>query len=101
MCSDFLGGIPIVPSFREGPSGPGPFAGFHLAGAFGATLLPSFFGLWKDGKSRFLRLPAWRRRSAITVSVGIQHPLLAYVAGILAVCLWPVRGWSGRFGGDW
>jgi hypothetical protein len=90
----FLGGIPIVPSFREGAiRAQGPFAVSILAGAFGATLLPLFFWLWKDGKSRFLALAGMAAATAITVSSASSTPLLAYVAGILAVCLWPVRGW--------
>jgi hypothetical protein len=90
----FLGGIPIVPSFREGAiRAQGPFAISILAGAFGATLLPLFFWLWKDGKSRFLALAGMAGATIITATSASSTPLMAFLAGILAVCLWPVRGW--------
>jgi hypothetical protein len=88
----YLGGVPIVPGLREGAiRAQGPFAISILAGAFGATLLPLFFWLWKDGKSRLLALAGMAAATIITVTSASSTPLLAYVAGIFAICLWPVR----------
>jgi hypothetical protein len=82
----------IVPIFRDGSiRAQGPFAVSILAGTFGATLLPLFFWIWKDGKSRLLALVGMAAATIMTVMSMSSTPLLAYVAGILVIFLWPVR----------
>lgn len=88
-----FGGVPEFVGIREGAlRAQGPFAHPVLAGAFGATLFPLFFGLW------------WgRKQSRTTAIVGIisavvmvfasmsSTPLLAFVAGIIGLSFWPLR----------
>jgi len=54
-----LGGVRAVPEVRNGSvRAEGPFQHELLAGTFAATLLPLFFLLWRDAKSRFLAVLA-------------------------------------------
>ena len=89
----FLGGVPLVPVAREGSiRAQGAFSHAILAGCFGATLLPLFFWLWKDGKSKFYAVLGVVATTIITVtSASSFTPLLAYTAVLLGVCLWPLR----------
>jgi hypothetical protein len=88
----YISGIPLVPLLREGAiRAQGPFAVSILAGTFGATLLPLFLWTWKDRESRFLALVGMVAATIITVTSASSTPLLAYVAGIAAICMWPVR----------
>jgi hypothetical protein len=87
-----LGGVRAVPDSRGGAiRAEGPFQHELLAGTFGATLLPLFFLLWKNGKSYVL---AAIGAISATIMVFASHsstPLLAYGGGILAICAWPIR----------
>jgi hypothetical protein len=65
-----------------------------LAGTFGAILIPLFVLLWREGrKNRILALVGIVSATVITVTSNSSTPVLAYAAGVLALCLWPVRGW--------
>ncbi len=70
----------------------GPFAHSILAGTFGAVLLPLFVALWWKGK-KYRKIAAVGIVSAtvITLACNSSTPILAYAAGILALCLWPLR----------
>ena len=93
-----FGGVPEITQAREGRlRSQAGFAHAIVAGTLGATLLPIFVGLWCQGK-------AWRRMAAVgmvsgaimTFTSASATPLLALVAGIVALCLWPLRrqlGW--------
>jgi hypothetical protein len=70
----------------------GCFAHPILAGAFGASTLPLFIGLWWRGRSN--RVAAVLGILAATVMVVASNsstPVLAYVAGILGLLFWPLR----------
>jgi hypothetical protein len=87
-----LGGVRPYPEVRGGViRAQGPFQHELLAGTFAATLFPLFLLLWKSGKSYvFGALGAL----AATIMVFTSHsstPVLAYGAGILAICAWPLR----------
>src|SRR5208282_1080478 len=72
----------------------GCFAHPILAGTFGAILIPLFVLLWREGrKNRTLALVGIVSATVITVTSNSSTPVLAYAAGVLALCLWPVRGW--------
>jgi len=87
-----LSGKTIVPEVRDGVvRSIGPFEHEILAGVFGATLLPLFLLLWKVGKSRLLAFVGLVAATVITVTSASSTSLLAYVAGLFAVCLWPLR----------
>jgi hypothetical protein len=65
-----------------------------LAGTFGAILIPLFVLLWREGrKNRALALVGIVSATVITVTSNSSTPVLAYAAGVLALCLWPLRGW--------
>ncbi len=64
-----------------------------LAGAFGATLLPLFVGLWcKFKEHRVTAAIGIAAATVITIASNSSTPLLAYLAGVLGFCLWPIRG---------
>lgn len=65
-----------------------------LAGTFGAILLPMFVGLWlRDRKYRKTALMGIASATVITMASNSSTPMLGYLGGILALCLWPIRGW--------
>lgn len=93
-----LGGIRPKLEIRDGiPRAMGPFAHALLAGTFGATLLPLFFWLWKDGKSRVLAMMAAIGCSLMAGLTMCSSPVLAYAAGIGAIFLWPFRNHMRMF----
>lgn len=70
----------------------GPFGHSILAGSFGAVLMPLFVGLWWKGKKyRKTAAVGIVSGTVITLACNSSTPILAYAAGILALCLWPLR----------
>jgi len=87
-----LGGTRIVPDVREGRiRSEGVFQHSIIAGSFAATLLPLFFLLWKNGKAKIAAAVGMVGCTIMTVTANSSTPLLAYVGGVMAVCLWPIR----------
>lgn len=87
-----LGGVPPEPEVRDGlVRAQGPFQHEILAGTFGATLAPLFFMLWKTGKSTLFAVIGFLAATVITFASGSSTPVFAYLAGIAAMCLWPLR----------
>jgi hypothetical protein len=71
----------------------GPFAHSITAGTFGAVLLPLFVALWwKATKYRKIAVLGLISATVITLACNSSTPVLAYAAGILALCFWPLRG---------
>jgi hypothetical protein len=88
----FLGGVPIVPTIRLGTiRAQGPFMHAILAGTFGGTVAPLFFWLWKVAKSKSLAVIGVISSTVIVVSAASSTALMAFGAGIFAICLWPFR----------
>ena len=88
----YLGGFPIVPQVRDGAiRAQGPFAHPILAGSFAATLLPLFFWLWKGLSLKALAIVGVIGSTCMVLACASSTPLMAYVAGIIAVCFWPMR----------
>ena len=88
----FLGGVRLIPEIRSGAvRSQGPFQHELLAGAFGATLVPLFFLLWKSGKSRVLAALGALSATAMVLTSQSSTPVLAYGAGVAAICAWPLR----------
>jgi hypothetical protein len=88
----FLGGVRLTPEIREGKiRAQGPFEHPLLAGTFGATLLPLFLLLWKSGKARTMAVIGMIGSTTMTIASQSSTPLLGYVAGVLGICLWPLR----------
>jgi hypothetical protein len=87
-----LGGVQSVPDIREGKTrSQGVFQHALMAGTFGASLLPLFLLLGKNGKSKAIALIGIAGCTAMTITSQSSTPLLAYVGGLLVVCLWPIR----------
>jgi hypothetical protein len=88
----YLGGVGIVPEFRDGAVRPtGPFGHPLLAGTFAATLLPLFVWLWISGKAKGLALVGLISSTTLTLASASSTPLLAYATAIMGICFWPLR----------
>jgi len=87
-----LGGVRAAPEVRNGSvRAEGPFQHELLAGTFAATLLPLFFLLWRQGKSRVLALLGVIAATVMVITSHSSTSLMAYAAGLLGVCAWPLR----------
>jgi hypothetical protein len=63
-----------------------------LAGTFGATLVPLFALLWREGrKHRSLAVAGIVAATVITLTSNSSTPVMAYAAGIVALLMWPLR----------
>jgi hypothetical protein len=70
----------------------GPFEHSILAGTFGAVLVPLFVALWWKGKKyRKTAILGVLSATVIALACNSSTPILAYGAGVLALCLWPIR----------
>ncbi|MGA6980003.1 MAG: hypothetical protein WCC95_10530 [Candidatus Sulfotelmatobacter sp.] len=70
----------------------GPFAHSITAGTFGAVLVPLFVALWwKATKYRKIAVLGLISATVITLACNSSTPVLAYAAGVLALCFWPLR----------
>ena len=87
-----LGGMSAVPELREGKiRSQGAFEHSLMAGAFAATLVPVMFMLWRTGKGKLLGTVGLIGATIMMWTTNSSTPLLAYIAGILAVLCWPIR----------
>jgi hypothetical protein len=87
----YLGVLHLSPTIREGSlRAQGPFAHALLGGTFGATLLPLFAWLWIQ-KRRMMAILGMASSTIITLMSASSTPIMAYAAGILGICLWPLR----------
>jgi len=88
----YIAGHVIVPWIRNGRvRAQGVFGNSITAGAFGATLLPLFFWLWKSGKAKLWSLIGLAASTIVALTSVASTPITGYLAGILALCLWPIR----------
>jgi hypothetical protein len=88
----YLGGGRAIPEIRDGKiRSQALFLHPLLAGTFGATLLPVFILLWKNGKAKVVGCIGIVGSSMMTLAANSSSPILAYAAGILGLALWPIR----------
>jgi hypothetical protein len=88
----FIGGARIAPEIRDGAiRSQGVFLHPLLAGTFGATLLPLFLLLWKNGKAKAMSLIGIVGACIMTITANSSTPLTTFAAGLVAVVLWPLR----------
>jgi hypothetical protein len=93
----YLGSGPIVPQAREGAiRAQGPFAHPILAGSFAATLLPFCVWLWQSKRTRMLAAIGVAGCTAMVFSCSSSTPLSSYMAAIVGICFWPLRGYMRR-----
>lgn len=87
-----LGKGSAVPEMRDGMvRAKGPFNHPLLAGAYGSTVLPIFFMLWRWGRSRVAAGVGLVSSTVIVLFCGASTGILSYAAAIAAVCFWPFR----------
>jgi hypothetical protein len=86
-------GPPLLSEVRNGKvRAEGPFGHSIIAGTIGAMLLPLFIGLWWQGKGRRLAAALGAVSStAMMITSSSSTPMMTYLAGILALCLWRFR----------
>lgn len=88
----FFGGVPEYTAIRDGRLRcQGPFAHPILAGTFGATLMPFICSLWFKEKSRMIAIAGFLSASIIVFVSSSSGPLIAYLAALMALCMWPLR----------
>jgi hypothetical protein len=93
-----LGGVASVPDARDGSvRAQGSFMHELLAGSFGATLVPLFIELWKNGKAKLLAVAGVLGASVVVWTSNSSTSLLAYAAGLLGIAFWPVRKTMRRY----
>lgn len=87
-----FGGVPEYTAFRgDRLRCQGPFAHPILAGTFGATLMPFIFSLWFKERSRFIAFLGFAATSIIVFVSSSSGPLIAFLAAILALSVYPLR----------
>lgn len=62
-----------------------------LAGTFGAITFPMFAGIWSKRANRKAALVGMVAASLIALASASSTPILAWVMGIMVLCMWPVR----------
>lgn len=88
----YIGGR-LAPFIRDGAiRSQGPFLGPIPAGTFAATILSLFVWLWKSGKSQLFGLAGVVAATVMVVTSASSTPLLAYIAVVLGIAMWPLRG---------
>jgi hypothetical protein len=87
-----LGGVDPTPAIREGRvRSQGAFQHAIVAGVFGATVVPLFALLWKHGKAPFTAMLGIAGSTVMVLTSASSTPVLAFMSGVLGICLWPVR----------
>jgi MFS family permease len=88
----YVNGYAIIPWIRNGMvRAQGVSANSITAGAIGATLLPLFFWLWKSGKAKLWGAIGLAASTVISLASLASTPITGFLAGIMALCLWPIR----------
>lgn len=82
----------FVPEIRnDSIRSSGSFRHALTAGTTGAAALPLFFYLWFRGEQKKNAVLGMVAATIMVITSHSSGPLLAYVAGILALLLWPLR----------
>lgn len=90
----YIGDMPsVIVEFREGKyRSQASFMHPLLAGAFGATAIPLFVGLWvKNRKMKVAAALGFMGSTLMAVASMSSTSLMAIFAGTCALCLWPFR----------
>lgn len=86
-----LGGVQEIPSVRNGRiRSQGPFGHAILGGSFAATSVPLFVWLW-CARARMMAAIGVLAATAFCLTTASSTPILAYISGVVTMCLWPVR----------
>lgn len=88
----YTGSVTLIPTVRNGSiRAQACFGHPILAGAFGATLAPLFYWLWRSGKGKAIALAGMLGSFMIVFFSASSTPVMAWVGGIGALLLWPIR----------
>jgi hypothetical protein len=88
-----VAGFQRTPDIREGKiRSQGVFQHAIPAGTVAATWIPLFILLWRNGKAKLLAGVGLIGATVMTITSQSSTPILAYAAGILGLCMWPLRG---------
>jgi hypothetical protein len=90
----YIGNLPsVIVEFREGKHrSQASFMHPLLAGAFGATIIPLFVGLWvKNRKMKLAAVLGFIGSTLMAVTSMSSTSLMAIFAGTCALSLWPFR----------
>jgi len=67
-----------------------------LAGVFGAVSFPLFVALWlKEKRHRRIAVIGMVGATVMTLASTSSTPVFGYMAGVAAICLWPIRSMMG------
>jgi hypothetical protein len=89
---NYISSHSVTPWIRDGKvRAQGTFANSITAGTFGATLFPLFVWLWRTNASRFWGAIGVVSATGITVASVASTAFSAYLGGIFALCMWPLR----------
>jgi len=87
-----LGGVRPTPEVRNGTiRANGVFQHSILAGCYGATMVPLYVILWKQSTRRATALLGLISSTVVLLTASASTALSAYMAGLLALCLWPIH----------
>ena len=86
-----VGGLPPLAVRAGSIRSQGAFEVYITAGVFGATVIPLLVWLWSETKSKMAVLVAMIGGTTMAFTSHSSTPLLAYGAGILGLCFWPLR----------
>ncbi len=88
----YAGSFSVIPQLRDGQiRAQGAFGHPVLAGVFGATVFPMFFWLWRSGRARGAALAGFAGSTAMVLASASSTPVLAMIASVGGLCLWPIR----------
>lgn len=88
----YTGSIALQPTIRDGLiRAQGCFGHPILAGCFGATITPLFYWFWRSGRGRILAATGMLGGFMIVYFSASSTPVMAWVGGIVALLLWPIR----------
>jgi hypothetical protein len=86
-----LGGV-AMETVRDGKvRSQGSFEVFITAGTYGATLVPLVIWLWSQAKSKTISAVGIVASVIMAFTCYASTTLVACLAGIFALCLWPIR----------
>ena len=87
-----LGGVASGDAVRDAQvRSQGAFAVYITAGVFGASLVPLFVWLRTNAGCKLVASLGIVCSTIITLTSHSSTPVLAYTAGIVALCFWPLR----------
>jgi hypothetical protein len=86
------GGNPVEPIIRDGVLRSSGIMGPLGSGSFAGVLMPLFLWLWTEGKSqRMAAYAGLAGAAAMLITTHASTPWMTLGAGLLALCLWPLR----------